>query len=77
LSSSSQRLAIAICASALLGALAAGCGSSSGSSNTLTLYSAQHQRMTDALAKAFEKKAHSTVRIRFGEDEGLANQIVQ
>ncbi len=55
--------------------LASGCGGSS--SNTLTLYSAQHEQMTDALAKAFERKTGATVRIRFGEDEGLANQIVQ
>jgi len=55
---------------------AAGCGGSA-TSRTLTLYSAQHEQMTDALAKAFEKRTGSTVRIRFGEDEGLANQIVQ
>jgi iron(III) transport system substrate-binding protein len=55
--------------------LASGCGGAS--SNTLTLYSAQHEQMTDALAKAFERKTGATVRIRFGEDEGLANQIVQ
>jgi iron(III) transport system substrate-binding protein len=52
----------------------AGCGSSA---NTLTLYSAQHEKMTNALAKAFEKQSGTTVRVRFGEDEGLANQIVQ
>jgi iron(III) transport system substrate-binding protein len=55
--------------------LASGCGGAS--SNTLTLYSAQHEQMTDALATAFERKTGATVRIRFGEDEGLANQIVQ
>ncbi|HEX3909793.1 MAG TPA: extracellular solute-binding protein [Solirubrobacteraceae bacterium] len=75
---------------AALGLLASGCGSSSSSSSasvsaassgkhggTLTLYSAQHEQMTNALAKAFEKKTGATVRIRFGEDEGLANQVVQ
>ena len=65
---------------AAVAALAAGCGSStSGSSSggTLTLYSAQHEQMTNALAKAFERKTGATVRVRFGEDEGLANQIVQ
>ncbi len=62
----------------MLGALAAGCGGSSSSSGgTLTLYSAQHEQMTNALAKAFEKKTGATVRVRFGEDEGLANQIAQ
>jgi iron(III) transport system substrate-binding protein len=59
-------------------ALAAGCGSSSSSgSGTLTLYSAQHEQMTNALAKAFERKSGAKVRVRFGEDEGLANQLVQ
>jgi iron(III) transport system substrate-binding protein len=55
--------------------LATGCGNTS--SNTLTLYSAQHEQLTDALARAFERKTGEKVRIRFGEDEGLANQIVQ
>jgi iron(III) transport system substrate-binding protein len=61
-------------------ALASGCATlaSSGSgANTLTLYSAQHEQMTDALAKAFERKTGAKVRVRFGEDEGLANQVVQ
>ena len=61
----------------LLAAVLAGCGSSAGAGNTLTLYSAQHQGMTNALVKAFERKTGATVRVRFGEDEGLANQIVQ
>lgn len=72
---------------AVLAALASGCGSSSSapsaasvgqsSGGTLTLYSAQHEQMTNALAKAFEAQSGATVRVRFGEDEGLANQIVQ
>jgi iron(III) transport system substrate-binding protein len=73
----------------LLCLLWSGCGSSASSSSastaaptsfkgdTLTLYSAQHEQMTNALAKAFERETGAKVRIRFGEDEGLANQIVQ
>jgi iron(III) transport system substrate-binding protein len=75
-----RHLPVRLAASAalvLLAAVLAGCGSSAGAGNTLTLYSAQHQQMTNALAKAFERKTGATVRIRFGEDEGLANQIVQ
>ncbi len=71
---------LAIAAAAALATLAAGCGSlsSSGSgAGTLTLYSAQHEQMTNALVKAFEHMTGATVRVRFGEDEGLANQIVQ
>jgi iron(III) transport system substrate-binding protein len=71
---------LAIALTAAIATLAVGCGSvsSTGSSaGTLTLYSAQHEQMTNALAKAFERKTGATVRVRFGEDEGLANQIVQ
>ena len=74
-----RRLA-ALCAcaasAAALATTALGCGSTS-AHDTLTLYSAQHEQMTNALAKAFERKTGASVRIRFGEDEGLANQIVQ
>jgi iron(III) transport system substrate-binding protein len=77
LSASTRRVAIAVCFSATIGVLAAGCGSSSSPGGTLTLYSAQHEQLTNALVKAFEKKTGATVRVRFGEDEGLANQIVQ
>jgi iron(III) transport system substrate-binding protein len=86
-----RRTATALCtAAALVGltAIASGCGSSSSTSSaagraagssggTLTLYSAQHEQMTNALAKAFEKQSGAKVQVRFGEDEGLANQIVQ
>jgi iron(III) transport system substrate-binding protein len=51
-----------------------GCGSST---DTLTLYSAQHEKLTNAFAKAFEKQTGTKVRVRFGDDEGLANQIAQ
>ncbi len=70
-------LAAACAALAALALLVAGCGSSGSGPGSLTLYSAQHEQMTNALAKAFERKTGATVRVRFGEDEGLANQIVQ
>jgi iron(III) transport system substrate-binding protein len=70
-----------VAACAVLATLAvlvvSGCGSSGSGARTLTLYSAQHEQMTNALAKAFERKTGATVRVRFGEDEGLANQVVQ
>jgi iron(III) transport system substrate-binding protein len=77
LRNSYRRRTIAIGLGAAAAALLAGCGSSSSSTGTLTLYSAQHEQMTNGLAKAFEKKTGAKVRIRFGEDEGLANQVVQ
>jgi iron(III) transport system substrate-binding protein len=71
--------AVSLCLAAgvAAAALATGCGSSSSAAGTLTLYSAQHEQMTNALAKAFERKTGAKVRVRFGEDEGLANQVVQ
>jgi iron(III) transport system substrate-binding protein len=77
LTSPHRRILIAVGLSSILAAAIAGCGSSSGSSNSLTLYSAQHEEMTNALAKAFAQKTGATVNVRFGEDEGLASQIVQ
>jgi iron(III) transport system substrate-binding protein len=76
--SSSPRLPIALGVCVVLGALVTGCGGgSSSSSDTLTLYSAQHDQMTDALVKGFEQQTGATVKVRSGEDEGLANQVVQ
>jgi iron(III) transport system substrate-binding protein len=46
------------------------------SAGTITLYSAQHEGMTKALVAAFEKQTGISVRVRFGEDAEIANQIV-
>jgi iron(III) transport system substrate-binding protein len=63
---------------ALLAALAAGCGgSSSDSKGSLTLYSAQHEPMTEAFVKGFEEENGAEVKVRYGEDEGLASQVEQ
>jgi iron(III) transport system substrate-binding protein len=62
---------------ALTALLVAGCGSSSDSSGSLTLYSAQHEQMTEAFARGFEEASGAEVQIRYGEDEGLASQIEQ
>jgi iron(III) transport system substrate-binding protein len=60
------------------GFLAAGCGdSSSDSSGSLTLYSSQHEPITEALVEGFEEKNGAKVEVRYGEDEGLASQIEQ
>jgi iron(III) transport system substrate-binding protein len=58
--------------------LIAGCGgSSSNSSGSLTLYSSQHEPMTEALIQGFEEHSGADVQVRYGEDEGLASQIEQ
>src|SRR3954471_11070671 len=56
---------------------AAGCGESSSSGGSLTLYSSQHEPMTEALVEGFEKENGTEVEVRYGEDEGLASQIEQ
>ncbi len=62
----------------LLAALAVGCGdASSDSKGSLTLYSAQHEPITEAFAEGFEESNGAEVKVRYGEDEGLASQIEQ
>jgi iron(III) transport system substrate-binding protein len=68
------------CLCITVGLLVAGCGSSSdstGSGGSLTLYSAQHEPMTEAFVEGFEEESGATVEVRYGEDEGLASQIEQ
>jgi iron(III) transport system substrate-binding protein len=78
-SSRIDRRAFAVSCVAFLALLSiAGCGgSSSDSGGSLTLYSAQHEQMTEALIKGFEEKSGAKVQVRFGEDEGLGDQIEQ
>lgn len=52
----------------------AGCGSS-GSANSLTLYSGQHVQTTAALVQAFEKATGITVNTRSDDEDVLAAQI--
>jgi len=73
-----RRVFAAFCLSVIAVLPIAGCGSSSSdSSDSLTLYSAQHEPMTEAFAKGFEGENGAKVQIRYGEDEGLASQIEQ
>jgi iron(III) transport system substrate-binding protein len=55
----------------------AACGGSASDSGSLTLYSAQHEPMTEALVKGFEEESGAEVEVRYGEDEGIASQIEQ
>jgi ABC-type thiamine transport system substrate-binding protein len=47
-----------------------------GSPHTLTLYSAQHDYTTRALVAAFQQRTGIAVRVHFGDDEQLANQLI-
>jgi iron(III) transport system substrate-binding protein len=70
------RIRTAAVAIGLLPLILAGCGGlGSSSSGTLTLYSAQHEGLTNALVAAFEKQSGASVRVRFGADDQLASQI--
>jgi iron(III) transport system substrate-binding protein len=73
-----------ICLGIVAGLIVAGCGSSSDSTDSssasggsLTLYSSQHEPVTEALVAGFEEESGAKVEVRFGEDEGLASQIEQ
>ena len=54
--------------------LLAGCGSSS--SQSITLYSGQHEQTTDALVAGFEKATGITVNVRSDDEDTLADEIV-
>ena len=57
------------------GALLSACGSS-GRSDSITLYSGQHEQTTEALVSAFERATGITVNVRLNDEDTLANQIV-
>jgi iron(III) transport system substrate-binding protein len=72
-----KRLPVAVLVIAALAAIAGCGGSSSSGSGSLTLYSAQHEPMTESFAEGFEEENGAEVQIRYGEDEGMASQIEQ
>ncbi len=67
---------MAVVSVALVGATLAACGSSSGSSPTLTLYNGQHEQTTNQLVAAFEKQTGITVKVRNNDEAVLTNQIL-
>ncbi len=73
-----RRIAPLAMALALTVALLAGCGgsSSSGSGQSITLYSGQHEQTTDSLAEGFEKQTGVKVNVRNEDEDTLADEIV-
>jgi iron(III) transport system substrate-binding protein len=74
-----QAITVAAAALAATGALAA-CSSStasttSGGSQSITLYSGQHEQTADGLVTAFEKQTGITVNVRSDDEDTLANLI--
>jgi iron(III) transport system substrate-binding protein len=63
----------------MLTASVAACGASSGGdpANGLVLYSGQHEQTTQALVSAFEKQTGIQVTVRNGDEDQLAEQIMQ
>lgn len=62
----------------LLGVTIAACGAPSDApANGLVLYNGQHLQTTQALVSAFEKQTGITVTIRNGDEDTLAEQIMQ
>jgi iron(III) transport system substrate-binding protein len=72
---------IALAATATLALTACGGGSLEAKGNLdpekLTIYSAQHENLTQAWAKAFQDKTGIKVQIRYGSDSSMGAQIVQ
>jgi iron(III) transport system substrate-binding protein len=66
--------ALAVAAGAVV--LSACGGGGSGASDSLTLYSGQHEQTTQSLVNAFEKKTGISVNVRFDDEDVLADQIV-
>jgi hypothetical protein len=63
----------------MLTASVAACGASSGGdapANGLVLYNGQHEQTTQALVSAFEKQTGIQVTVRNGDEDQLAEQIV-
>ena len=60
----------------LLTALLTGCGSSSGSGQSITLYNGQHEQTTDSLVAGFEKASGIKVNVRSDDEDTLVDEIV-
>jgi iron(III) transport system substrate-binding protein len=60
----------------LVGALLAGCGSSSAPNKSITLYNGQHVQTTDTLVAAFERESGIKVNVRSDDEDTFADEIV-
>ncbi len=70
------RIAIALVVALVGASLMSVCNGSGGNdARTLTLYSGQHEQTTRLLVAAFERQTGVDVKIRFGDESTLANEI--
>ena len=73
-----RRFQVALAAGVTTAALVlSACGSSSASSDELTLYNAQHEDLMKLMVDGFTKKTGIKVKMRNGGDFELGNQLVQ
>ncbi|MBU3063025.1 iron ABC transporter substrate-binding protein [Nocardia sp. NEAU-G5] len=75
--SRSLRTVVALAAASAAVLSIAGCSSSKSSSDSITLYSGQHEQTVTALVKDFQQRTGVTVNVRSGDEAELANQILQ
>ncbi len=71
-----RRIASLATVLALAAALLTGCGNSSSSGQSITLYNGQHEQTTDALVESFEKRTGIKVNVRNDDEDTLADEIV-
>jgi iron(III) transport system substrate-binding protein len=71
-----RRIASLAAALALTAGLLAGCGSSSRSGQSITVYNGQHEQTTDALVEGFEKQTGIKVNVRNDDEDTLVDEIV-
>jgi iron(III) transport system substrate-binding protein len=73
------RMTIGMAAVSMVFASATACGSagSGAQDNGLVLYNGQHEQTTQALVNAFEKQTGISVTVRNGDEDTLAEQIMQ
>src|SRR5277367_7096359 len=71
-----RRIVPLAAALALTACLLTGCGSSSGSGQSITLYNGQHEQTTDSLVEGFEKQTGIKVNVRNDDEDTLVDEIV-
>jgi iron(III) transport system substrate-binding protein len=71
-----RRIASLVAALSLTACLLAGCGSSSRSGQSITLYNGQHEQTTDSLVEGFEKQTGIKVNVRNDDEDTLVDEIV-
>jgi iron(III) transport system substrate-binding protein len=70
-------LGLTACGGATSSGSASSGASGSGSGDTITVYNAQHQELTQAWVDAFTKQTGIKVNLRNGDDTEMAQQIIQ